>query len=253
MPATQATHWPDGLHTRSVPQLVPAGLSASSTQMTAPVEQSVTPRRQAAPGLVVHGRPCEQATHVPLWLHTWLVPQLVPAGALAPSVQPGLEPHVVTPRLHGAPGFEPHAALGTHCRQLPPTQTRSTPHASPVGAAGPSMQTAEPDSHRTTPCTHGLLGFPVHVAPSLQVMHAPADVHTLPGPQGLPVGRRCIVSAQPAFMPHVVSPSLHGSGLLVQGAPAVQVTHVPPRQTRSLPQPVPFAAAGPSMHEGVPS
>lgn len=114
LPATQATHWPEGLHTRSVPQLVPAGLSASSTQIGAPVEQSVTPRRQAAPGLVVHGSPCAQATQLPVWLHTWLVPQLVPAGAFAPSVHPGVEPHVVTPRLHGEPGFEAHGALGTH-------------------------------------------------------------------------------------------------------------------------------------------
>lgn len=115
------------------------------------------------------------------------------------------------------------------------------------------MQTAEPDSQRTTPCTHGLLGFPVQFAPSLQVIQAPADVQTLPGPQGLPVGRRCIVSAQPAFMPQVVSPSLHGSGLLVHGVPAEQVTHEPPRQTRSFPQPMPFAAAGPSMHDGMPA
>lgn len=190
---------------------------------------------------------------MPLWLHTWSVPQLVPAGAFVPSEQPGVEPHVVTPRLHGAPGFEAHVALGTHCRQLPPTQTRSTPHASPAGAAGPSTHTADPDSHRTTPCTHGLLGFPVHVAPSLQVMQVPAEVQTRPAPQGLPVGRRCMVSTQPALRPQVVSPSLHGSGLLVHAVPAVQVTHEPPRQTRSLPQPVPFAAAGPSMHDAVPA
>jgi hypothetical protein len=233
VPATHAMHWPAALQTRSAPQLVPAGLSASSMQSGAPVEQSVTPRRHAAPGFVVHAAPCAHATQAPCWLHTWLGPQLVPGGAFAPSLQPGVAPHVVVPRLHGAPGFEAHTALGTHCRQLPPTHTRSTPHASPEGAAGPSMHTAEPDSHRTTPCTHGLLGLPLHVAPSLQVMHAPAEVHTLPVPHGLPAGRWRVVSPHPALMPHVVSPSLQGSGLLVHALPAVQVTHVPPRDRKS--------------------
>lgn len=84
-------------------------------------------------------------------------------------------------------------------------------------------------------------------------MHVPAEVQTLPRPQGLPVGRRCMVSTQPALVPHVVSPSLHESGLLVHAVPAEQVTHEPPRHTRSLPQPVPFGAAGPSMQEAAPA
>lgn len=95
-----------------------------------------------------------------------------------PSMQAGVAPQVVTPRLHGAPGFDVHGVLGAHCRQFPFRHTRSTPHASPEGAAGPSTQMADPEAQRTTPCTHGLLGLPEQLAPSLQVMHWPAVVQT---------------------------------------------------------------------------
>ncbi|MBE2250172.1 MAG: hypothetical protein IAE78_11535 [Myxococcus sp.] len=133
-PAAQATQTPAALHTWSMPQVVPAALSASSTQTGAPVAHSMTPRRHALPGLVVQAAPVVHATHTPMSLQTWLAPHEAPAGALVPSTQPGAAPQVVTPRRHGAPGFDAQVALGTHCRQLPPTQTRSTPHASPEGA-----------------------------------------------------------------------------------------------------------------------
>ena len=180
------------------------------------------------------------------------MPHAVPAGALAPSLHPGVAPHVVTPRLHGAPGLDAHAASGTHCRQLPPTHTLSTPHPTPDGAGAPSTHVAVPDAHRTTPVTHGADGLPLHAAPSLQVMHCPADVHTWPAPHDVPAGRCLVESTHPAIVPHVVSPSLHGSGLVLHGAPAVHVTHSPLRQTRLLPHDVPVADAGPSMQLAVP-
>lgn len=93
-------------------------------------------------------------------------------------MQPGVAPQVVRPRRQGAPGFEVQGAFAWHCRQFPPTQTRSTPQAMPVGAAGPSTQLAAPEPHRTTPCTHGELGFPEQIAPSSQVMHVPELVQT---------------------------------------------------------------------------
>ncbi len=188
-PDAHATHMPATLQTWSMPHEVPGALSASSTQTGAPVEHSMTPRRHALPGLVVHGAPVEHVTHVPIALHTWLVPHEAPAGAFVPSIQPGVAPQVVSPRLHGAPGFDAHAEFGTHCRQLPPTHTRSTPHATPEGAGGPSTQVALPESHRTTPVTHGVLGFPEQLVPSAQVMHVPALVQTRPTPQALPTGR----------------------------------------------------------------
>lgn len=213
---------------------------------------STTPRRHALPGLVVHAAPAWHATQVPVGLQTWSVPHAVPAAAFVPSMQAGVAPHVVTPRRHGAPGFDAHAAFGTHCRQLPPTHTRSTPHARPDGAGAPSTHVALPDAHRTTPATHGADGLPLHAAPSSQVMHWPVEVHTRPAPHEVP-GARCLVeSAQPAIAPHVVSPSLQGSGLVLQAVPAVQVTHSPLRHTRLLPHATPVPAAGPSMQLGTP-
>jgi hypothetical protein len=70
VPAVQLTHWPDAVQTWSAPQVVPAGLSASSRHTGAPLLQSVTPRRQALPGFEVQPAPCVQATHAPLPLQT---------------------------------------------------------------------------------------------------------------------------------------------------------------------------------------
>lgn len=169
-----------------------------------------------------------------------------------PSIQPGVAPHVVRPRRHGAPGFDVHAAFAWHCRQFPPTHTRSTPQAMPVGAAGPSTQLAVPDPHRTTPCTHGELGLPEHVAPSSQVMHMPELVQTWPVPHDEPAGRGRVEFAHDDAAPHTVSPSTHWSVLVEQGVPGVQVTQSPPRQTRLFPQLTPAAEAGPSMHDDMP-
>lgn len=251
-PAAHATHVPAAVHTWSCPHVVPAGFSASSTHTGLPVLHSTTPRRHALPGLVVHAAPAWHATHWPVASHTLSVPHAVPAATVIPSLQPGVAPHVVTPRLHGAPGLDAHAAFGTHCRQLPPTHTRSTPHATPDGAGAPSTHVAVPDAHRTTPATHGADGLPLHAAPSSQVMHWPVAVHTRPAPHEVPVGRCLVESTQPAIAPHVVSPSLHGSGLALHAVPAVHVTHSPLRQMRSLPHEVPAAAAGPSMQLGAP-
>lgn len=142
--------------------------------------------------------------------------------------------------------------LAAHCRQFPLRHTRSTPHASPEGAAGPSTHTAEPEAQRTTPCTQGLLGLPEQIAPSLQVMHWPAVVHTRPTPQGLPAGFCRVVSTQPASLPQTVSPSRQGSAFDEQVTPSVQVTQLPLRQMRLFPHATPDTA-GPSMQLGVPA
>lgn len=251
-PEAQATHMPATLQTRSIPHEVPGALIASSMHTGAPVEHSTTPRRQALPGLVVHAAPALHATQLPAALQTWLLPHEAPAVAFMPSSQPGAAPQVVRPRLQGAPGFDPQAAFGTHCRQLPPTQTRSTPQPRPDGAGGPSMHTAVPESHRMTPVTQGVLGFPEQLVPSAQVMHTPALVHTRPGPHVVPAGRWRVEFEQVDIAPQTVSPSTHGSAFVVQGVPAVQVTQDPPRQTRFAPQATPLGPLGPSMHEAVP-
>ena len=90
-PAVQATHIPEPLQTMLLPQLVPGALLPPSTQVWAPLEQSVVPFLQALFGLVVHDAPAVQATQEPEPLQTMFVPQLVPAPLFEPSM------HVMLP------------------------------------------------------------------------------------------------------------------------------------------------------------
>jgi hypothetical protein len=53
-PAVHDTQVPVPLHTRLVPQLVPAAVLPVSRQRGAPVVQSVTPVLQGEPGFVLH-------------------------------------------------------------------------------------------------------------------------------------------------------------------------------------------------------
>jgi hypothetical protein len=121
------------LQTWLVPQLVPAAFALPSTQACAPVLHDVTPLRHEGLGLVVHALPAVQATHAPEPLHTWLLPQLVPAPLLPESL------HVNAPVLHAlrpvrqTPGLVVHAAPAVHEMQLPaPLQTRLLPQLEPA-------------------------------------------------------------------------------------------------------------------------
>lgn len=117
-PALQAAQAPVAVHTCPEPHGVPAARRASSTQTGAPVEHSVTPRRHGF-GLPEHGVPGEQRAQPPAPSQTWFVPQAVPAGAFAPSMHPGVAPHVVRPRLHGLPGLAEQATSGTQAWHEP--------------------------------------------------------------------------------------------------------------------------------------
>jgi len=87
LPAVQAMQVPDPLQTMLVPQLVPAGLLVSSMHVCTPVVHEVTPRTHAALGFVVHAWPPWHRVHWPFALHTWLVPQPLPASFKGPSTQ----------------------------------------------------------------------------------------------------------------------------------------------------------------------
>jgi hypothetical protein len=69
-PAVQATQLPLPLHTRLVPQLVPAALLVSSPHVCTPVLHEVMPLTQAAFGFVAHTWPGVQSVHCPFALHT---------------------------------------------------------------------------------------------------------------------------------------------------------------------------------------
>ena len=84
-------------------------LGVPSTHVDAPVTHDVTPLRHID-GLLVHACPAVHGTQVPLPLHTWLVPQLVPAAVLPVSRQRGAPlAQSMTPVLHGEPGLVVHA------------------------------------------------------------------------------------------------------------------------------------------------
>src|SRR5689334_9969404 len=81
LPAVQVTQAPEPLQTWLVPQLVPAILLVSSTQVMAPVVQDVVPFLQAV-GLVVQALPAVHETQLPEPLQTMLAPQLAPGALL---------------------------------------------------------------------------------------------------------------------------------------------------------------------------
>jgi len=98
LPAVHDTHAPLALQTMLVPQLVPAALFVSSTQVMTPVVHELIPLTHAAWGFVEHPWPEAQAVHWPFALHTWLVPQPEPAVFTVPSMQVAAPvAHDVTP------------------------------------------------------------------------------------------------------------------------------------------------------------
>ena len=160
-PAVQEPQLPLPSQTRLVPQLVPADLLPLSTQVCAPVEQEVAPFLQML-GFVVQAAPAVHDTQVPEPLHTWLVPQVVPAAVLPPSMQV-IAPveHVVVPTLQlvGLPVHDWPAAHATH---MPPLQTMLVPQLTPGALLLPSTQVMAPVVHAVTPLRHADDGLVVH-------------------------------------------------------------------------------------------
>jgi hypothetical protein len=94
VPAVQATQVPEPLQTMLVPQPVPGALLVSSPHVCTPVMHELMPFTHAARGLVVHVWPAVHNVHCPFALHTWLVPQPVPAAFMVPST------HTWVPEAH---------------------------------------------------------------------------------------------------------------------------------------------------------
>jgi len=134
-----------------VPQLTPADLLPPSTQVCAPVEHVVVPFLQML-GLVVHAAPAAHDTQEPEPLHTWFMPQVVPAAALLPSMQ-AIEPlaHEVVPTLQ-AVGLPVHVWPAVHDTHVPPPlQTMLVPQLTPADLAPPSTQVCAPVEHDVVP------------------------------------------------------------------------------------------------------
>jgi hypothetical protein len=200
-PPVQATHVPDPLQTRFVPQVVPAAVLPPSTQVIVPLEQDVVPTLQLD-GLPVHDCPVAQATHRPVPLQTMLVPQETPGDLLPPStqviapVEQEVEPFrqlfgllvQAVPAVHETQLPEPlqtmlvpqpvpaafalpltqvdvpvvHAAPAVHDTQVPePLQTMLVPQVAPAAVLPPSTQVIAPLEHEVVPVLQ-LVGLPVH-------------------------------------------------------------------------------------------
>src|SRR6266542_6539197 len=103
-------------------------------------------------GLPAHAPPAVQATQAPEPLQTRLVPQLVPADLLPPSMQ-DVAPveHDVVPFLQMF-GLVVHAAPAVHARHIPePLQTRLVPQVAPAAGLPPSPQVIPPVAQDDVP------------------------------------------------------------------------------------------------------
>ena len=125
-PAVQATHAPVPLHTRFVPQPVPAALLVPSLQVIKPVAHDVVPFLHAAFGFEVHALPATQPPHMPL-LQTWFVPQVLPLPTFPVSTQTATPvTHETAPVLQWFVGWQ--AAPCVHGTHAPLLQTMFVPH-----------------------------------------------------------------------------------------------------------------------------
>ena len=249
--AVHAVHAPDPLQTMLVPQPVPPGLAASSTQVCAPVAQDVVPVLQAFE-LVVHACPGAHATQPPLPLQTIPTPQLVPAARFIPSAQVVALPlQVVVPCLQ---------AVGLPVQLWPATQVPQNPlpshiwppvHIAVGGLAVPSMQTDVPVVQEVMPLRQ-IDGLAVQVCPAVQDAQVPIPLQTWLVPQFVPAAVFPASRQRGAPIAQSTTPVLHGAlGLVVQAWPAMQATHCPlPLQTMPEPHAVPAPALSPSTHPG---
>jgi hypothetical protein len=214
----------------------------------APVTQDVTPLRQID-GLAVHAWLAVHDTQVPVPLHTWFVPQVVPAAVLPLSTHFGApEAQSMTPVLHGEPGLVVQAVPAAHVTHCPlPLHTMFDPQAMPAVALSPSTQ-PEADPHATTPSLQGLPGLVVQTVPAAQLVHVP-DLQTLSEPHDKPSGTLASSWHCGAPVVQATAPFLQGlPGFVEQSAPVAHGMHVPAAlQTWPVPQVAPGLFAVPFM------
>jgi hypothetical protein len=260
-PSVQVPQNPWPSQTLFEPHGVPAPtFPAPSTQVCAPVMHEMTPLLHGD-GLPPHALPAAHVTHMPVPLHTRLVPQALPGVFGVPSTHV-MTPvaHEVTPFTHTPPVFIEHAWPAVHSVHWPlALHTWFIPHPVPGAFAAPSMHACTPVAQDVTPDAHAL-ELPVQDCPSLQATHAPFPLHTIPAPHDVPGDRLPKSSHTRAPVEQLVMPVLHGFGFSVQLTFGAQATHVPVAlHTMLLPQvdPVGLLSASaqvcaPVAHEVVP-
>jgi hypothetical protein len=115
-----------------------------------------------------------------------LVPQLVPAVLLPPSMQV-IAPveQLVVPFLQMV-GLAVQAAPAVQATQVPaPLQTWLVPQLAPAAALPPSTQVIAPVEQVVVPVLQ-LVGLPVHDWPAVQAVHTPVPLQTMLVPQLMP-------------------------------------------------------------------
>jgi hypothetical protein len=234
-----------------VPQTTPPDLLLPSTHVCAPAVQDVTPFLQTL-GLPVQAAPAVQATQVPAPLQTMLVPQLVPAALLVPSMQVVMPVVQETTPFLQMLGLAAQAMPGMQSSQPPPWQNLFVPQAEPSGLLAPSTHVIAPVMHEVWPALQ-TLGLVVQGAPAVQATQVPEPLQTMLVPQLTPG------ALLPPSM-HVIAPDaqavvpfLQTVGLPAQATPAVQVMHAPtPLHTWLTPQLEPAGFAPPFTHVALP-
>jgi hypothetical protein len=190
-----------------------------------------------------------------------LVPQLVPADLLLPSMQvwaPVVQE--VVPFLQML-GLVVHDEPAVQATQPPePLQTWLVPQLVPGDLLPPSTQVRAPVAQEVVPVLQAV-GLVVHDEPAVQATQPPEPLQTWLVPQPTPGALFVVASTQVvAPVAHEVVPFLQAVGLVPHEIPAVQEMHPPaPSQTRFDPQEVPAIFAvplthvcAPDVHEAVP-
>lgn len=171
-------------------------------------------------------------------VHTWFVPQEVPAGrAVAVSTQTDV-PVVqdVVPRTHQF-GFVSQARPAVQALHTPALQTAGTAGVASSTQAVPfaigavaSTQTRWPVVQLVTPCTHSF-ALSVHASPAVHGLQTPLkQTSSTAGfsSQSSPVRTAVVVSSQ--VWPPVaqeLTPATHSFALVEQASPAQHSTHAP--------------------------
>jgi hypothetical protein len=202
-PSAQPTQLPLGLHTRPLPQPSPAGLLPLSRHTKKPVSHELVPDLQALAGW--HVCPSWQKMHCPE-RHTRFCPQLVPSASTRPSSAHCAVPvsQLSRPPWQGFCGTQ--LPPPTHSTQLPSTQAPPE-HGVPLARFSASTHTETPVSQDVTPALHSLSS--VHGLFSAHALQAPL-LHTLSGPQELPLGKALPVSSHPSSGEHSTKPVWQG-------------------------------------------
>ncbi len=256
-PAVHAPQKPLPSQTWFEPQVSPPGWFAPSMQVCVPVVHEVMPLRHAL-GLPLQFEPAVQAVQTPAELHTWLAPQLVPAGVCVPSMQVCVPlAHEVVPAKHAELGLPEHACPAVHAAQMPDeVHTWLVPQLVPgVFGVAVSTQTWEPVLHEVTPVRHAV-GLVLHDCPATHATHPPAPLQTWLLPHERPAFFEVTSSMQTcAPVLHEVMPLRQMLGLVAQLTPAEHATQVLlALHTSPAPQltPVPLGEARLSTHADMP-